>query len=76
MLTPVLEVSCLSDKLLHQRPLLNGLWPLEAQRFGSPGADDPLGPVLDALEGDVLGGIAGAHQQHVLSANSVASRKS
>ena len=64
---PVLEEGGLPLEPLHQRPLLDGVWPVEAHGFGSPGADDPLGPVLDCLESDVLGGVAGAHQQQGLA---------
>ena len=63
----IFEEGSLPLKPLHQRPLLDGVWPLEAHGFGSPGADDPLGPVLDALERDILGGVAGAHQQQRLA---------
>ena len=47
---PVLEEGGLALEPLHQRPLLDGIWPVEAQRFGSPGADDPLCSVLDCLQ--------------------------
>ena len=64
---PVLEEGSLPLEPLHERPLLDGLRPVEAHGFGSPGADDPLGAVLDGLECDVLGGVAGAHQQQRLT---------
>ena len=54
-------------KPLHKWPLLDGVWPVEAHGFGSPGADDLLGPVLDGLKSDVLGGVARAHQQQRLA---------
>ena len=50
VLGPVLEEGSLALELLDERPLLDGVWPVEAHGFGSPGADDPLGPVLDGLE--------------------------
>ena len=64
---PVLEEGSLAIEPLHQRPLLDGVRPVEAHGFGSPGADDPLGAVLDALQRDVLGGVARAHQQQRLA---------
>ena len=64
---PVLEEGGLALELLDEWPLLDGVWPVEAHGFGSPGADDPLGAVLDALQRDVLGGVAGAHQQQGLA---------
>ena len=63
----VFEEGGLPLEPLHERPLLDGVWPVEAHGFGSPGADDPLGAVLDALQRDVLGGVAGAHQQQGLA---------
>ena len=66
VLGPVLEEGSLALELLDERPLLDGVGPVEAHGFGSPGADDPLGAVLDALQRDILGGVAGAHQQQGL----------
>ena len=63
----IFEEGSLALKPLHQRPLLDGVWPVEAHGFGSPGADDPLGAVLDALQRDILGGVASAHQQQGLA---------
>ena len=67
MCGPVLEEGSLALEPLHQRPLLDCVWPVEALGFGSPGADDLLGPVLDGLKSDVLGGVASAHQQQRLA---------
>ena len=67
VLGPVLEEGGLALELLDERPLLDGVWPVEAHGFGSPGADDPLGAVLDTLQRDVLGGVARAHQQQGLA---------
>ena len=67
VLGPVLEEGSLALELLDERPLLDGVGPVEAHGFGSPGADDSLGAVLDALQRDVLGGVAGAHQQQGLA---------
>ena len=67
VLGPVLEEGGLALELLDERLLLDGVGPVEAHGFGSPGADDPLGAVLDALQRDVLGGVAGANQQQRLA---------
>ena len=67
MFGTILEEGSIAFKLLDQGPLLNGVWPVESHRLGSPGADDPLGSILDALESNVLGRVAGANQQQSLA---------
>ena len=59
----ILEECSIAFKFLDQGSLLNGLGPVETHGLGSPGADDPLGSVLDTLEGDILGRVAGTNQQ-------------
>ena len=60
-------MSRLPFQSLQQRSLLDLLGKGEAHGLGPPGADHALRPVLDALQRDVLGGVAGAHQQQRLA---------
>ena len=53
-------------KPLDKRPLLHLFRPVETQRFTPPGDDHLTGPVLDALQRDVLRRVARPDQQQSL----------
>ena len=60
----ILEVCRCLIELLHQRPLLDALGPLKPHGLVAVGYDDVLGPVLEDLNGNVLGRVTRPdHQQ-------------
>jgi len=63
----VLEVNRIPIDAGQQRSLFDRFGPVVSHGLRSPGANDVLGAIFDALKGDVLGGIGGADEEQSLA---------